>query len=496
MNDLEMRSVSKHFGGVHALRSVDFAAKGGEVHALLGENGAGKSTLMKVLSGAVTPDTGEIFLDGRKLDLSSTKIARDHGIAVIYQEFSLATHLTVAENIYLDDLGFGSSVVGWRRLRQRAEAQIRSLGLVDLDVFSPVSKLSVAQQQIVEICKALRRQPRVIVFDEPTAVLTENETRRLFDLIRRLQRNGICIIYISHRLEEVFEICQVATIMKDGTYIGTVPLAEMDRGQLVHKMVGRELKDLFPARNATICGDVLEIRHLCAGRQVRDVSFTVRAGEVLGFCGLVGAGRTEIMRAIFGADKRDSGEILLDGKPVDNRSPRHAVLSGVGMLPEDRKQQGVLLDLSLRINVMMSPVNPLQRFGGWLNHKAELKRTQHIIRSLQIKARDTEIAASSLSGGNQQKAALAKWVFSDCRVLIFDEPTRGVDVGAKVDIYRIINEQAKRGVPIIVVSSELPELIGLCDRILVIREGQVVGEVSGADMNEQTLIGLAMGARG
>ncbi len=492
-NNLEMRTISKHFGGVHALRSVSLAAEGGQVHALLGENGAGKSTLMRVLAGACRPDEGAIFLDGERLEISNTQTARDYGIAVIYQEFSLAKHLTVAENIFIDDLGFGSNRIKWKGLKRRAEQQVASLGLIQLDVFTPVSELSVAQQQIVEICKALRRKPKVVVFDEPTAVLTESETTRLFGMIRQLQQDGICVIYISHRLEEVFELCQSATIMKDGTCVDSFPLEGVDRAQLVRMMVGRELKDLFPKRNAQVGEPVLTVRNLEAGASVRDVSFDVRAGEVVGFCGLVGAGRTEIMRAIFGADRHQSGEVLLRGKPLDNRSPGHAVRAGVGMLPEDRKHAGVLLDLSVRVNAMLKPINPFERLGGWIDRRAEHEETGRIMRALRIKARDTEVPAWTLSGGNQQKVALAKWVTSDCEVLILDEPTRGVDVGAKIEIYQIINELAERGVATIVVSSELPELVGLCDRVIVVREGRIVGNVSGDGINETSLIGLAMG---
>jgi ribose transport system ATP-binding protein len=492
-NALEMRSISKHFGGIRALENVSFDAKGGEVHALLGENGAGKSTLMRILSGDHRPDTGEILLDGERLQISNTQTARDLGIGVIYQEFSLAKHLTVAENIFLDDLGFGSKRINWRTLKARAQALVETLGLGELDVFTPVSELSVAQQQVVEICKAMRRKTRILVFDEPTAVLTERETQRLFALIRRLKAEGVCIIYVSHRLEEIFSLCDRATILKDGRYVDTVEVAAIDQPQLVNLMVGRELSELFPTRHSTLGETVLEVEDLQVGDRVRGVSFNVKSGEVLGFCGLVGAGRTEIMRAVFGADRRDGGEIRLHGRPLANSSPRQAVMSGIGMLPEDRKQQGVFLDLSVRINAMMKPVNPLQGWAGRLRHGREVTETRRVMQSLRIKARDTEVAASTLSGGNQQKVALAKWVSSGCEVLILDEPTRGVDVGAKIEIYQIINDLAESGVAIIVVSSELPELIGLCDRVVVIREGRVSGELTRDRLDEKALIGLAMG---
>ena len=492
-NRLEMRSISKHFGGVHALRDVSLEADGGRVLALLGENGAGKSTLMRVLSGANLPDSGTVLLDGEELKLHNTKIARDHGISVIYQEFSLARHLTVAENIFIDDLGNGSSLVNWKHLRARAEAQMQELGLADIDVLAPVSSLSVAHQQIVEICKALRRRPRVVVFDEPTAVLTERETARLFALIEKLKQDGVCIIYVSHRLEEIFKLCDSAVILKDGQNAGEARIADINKGDLVRMMVGREVSALFPPRHAEIGEVVLDVQKLSVSGRVFDVSFKAYRGEVLGFYGLVGAGRTEMMRAIFGADKRSGGDITLQGKPLDNRSPRRAVLSGIGMLPEDRKQQGVLLDMSVRINALMMPQNQAWNRFGVIDRQDELRQTMDVMRSLRIKARDTEARAASLSGGNQQKVALAKWVSSDCQVLILDEPTRGVDVGAKVEIYGIINSLAEKGVAVIVVSSELPELVGLCDRVLVIREGHLVAEARGSQITEQYLIHAAMG---
>ena len=494
-NKLEMSGISKRYGGVHALRSVSLEAVGGEVHALLGENGAGKSSLMKVLSGASRPDEGAVRLDGELLDLSDPQAARDRGVAVIYQEFSLAPHLTVAENIFIDDLAFGSRVIRWPALRRRAREQLALLGFDGLDPMTPVAHLSVAQQQIVEICKALRREPRVVVFDEPTAVLTERETERLFELIGRLRERGVCIIYVSHRLEEVFRLCTRATILKDGRNAGSVRIADIDKAGLIQMMVGRELKDLFPQRRATISEIVLDVRNLSVGGRVNDVSFDVRGGEVVGFYGLIGAGRTETMRAIFGADRRSAGEIRLAGIPVQSRSPKDAILSGIGMLPEDRKQHGLLLDFSLRVNAMLRPRNPAWSRAGRIDHRRERAQTSEVMRALRIKARDSEIAVGSLSGGNQQKVALARWVFSDCRVLILDEPTRGVDVGAKVEIYGIINEMAERGIGVVVVSSELPELIGLCDRILVVREGRLVGETAGDAMNERHLVALAMGVQ-
>ncbi|WP_175857703.1 sugar ABC transporter ATP-binding protein [Burkholderia anthina] len=494
-NTLTMRGITKRFGGVHALRGVSLTAQGGEVHALMGENGAGKSTLMKVLGGAYSPDDGEISLDGERLVLDSPHAAREHGISVIHQEFSLAKHLSVAENIFLSDLGEGSPVINWRRLRERAKRQLDTLGFGELDVSRPVAELSVAEQQIVEICKALSHASRVLVFDEPTAVLTARETQRLFELIRQLRAKGVCIIYISHRLEEIFALCDAATVLKDGSYVTTVRIDEIDEARLVQLMVGRKLDELFPPRHASIGEPVLRVDGLNVGARVKDVSFEVRAGEVLGFSGLVGSGRTETMRAIFGADRRDSGEIRVDGRPLSSRSPRQGARGGIGMLPEDRKQQGVLLDLSIRVNAMMTSRNTCAR-GGWLlSRRREAARADELIKALRVKMNDMEDPVGGLSGGNQQKVALMKWVNAGCRVLILDEPTRGVDVGAKIEIYQIINQLATQGVAVIVVSSDMPEIIGLCDRVLVMRMGAIAGEVSGADITEHALIALSMGVK-
>ena len=494
-NNLEMVSISKHFGGIRALSEVSFEALGGEVHALLGENGAGKSTLMRVLSGDHQPDAGQIVLDGEVLALSSPRIARNHGIAVIYQEFALCEHLSVAENIFIDDLTLGRRFIDWKRLYEHAAALVSGLGLAELDVTRPVSDLSVAEQQIVEICKALRRESRVIVFDEPSAVLTERETQQLFQLIRRLRDEGVCVIYISHRLEEIFAICDRATIMKDGRFVATVDIADIDQTRLVEMMVGRELAHVFPPRHATIGAPMLEVQNLRLPKLVDDASFTVHAGEVLGFYGLVGAGRTEIMRAIFGADRAAAGKVRLKGREISNHSPGEGVENGIGMVPEDRKRQGVLLDLSIATNIMLRRRNDTARRGGVLDLAAEAAQVDGLIKALRIKTPGGAPAVSTLSGGNQQKVAVAKWLATDLDVLILDEPTRGVDVGAKSEIYQIINDVAERGLAVIVVSSELPELIGIADRIIVMRAGAIMGELGGAEMNEKALIALAMGVK-
>lgn len=493
-NNLEMASISKRFGGVRALTEVDFSASGGEVHALLGENGAGKSTLMRVLSGDYQPDEGSVLLDGEELALSNPRVARDHGIAVIYQEFALCPHMSVAENIFIDDLSFGKRFINWKKLHACAEELVASLGLAQLNVRRLVSDLSVAEQQIVEICKALRRRSRVIVFDEPSAVLTERETQKLFQLIGRLKDEGVCVIYISHRLEEIFEICDRATVMKDGRRVATVMVSDINQTGLVEMMVGRDLAHAFPPRDVKIGEPVLEVSNLTLSRLVNDVSFTVRAGEVLGFYGLIGSGRTETMRAIFGADRAVAGEVLLKGRPVRNTSPGMGVQNGFGMVPEDRKGQGVLLDLSIGENIMLRRSNDTLR-GGIIDRAAEKRKTDELIKSLRIKTPSGDLAVSTLSGGNQQKVALAKWIATDLEVLILDEPTRGVDVGAKAEIYEIINEVARRGLAVIMISSDLPELIGVADRIVVMRDGKITGEVSGEQMREEAVIALAIGVK-
>jgi ribose transport system ATP-binding protein len=495
-NHLQMQGISVYFGGVRALQNAHFEAFGGEVHALMGENGAGKSTLMKVLAGAYRPDHGSIVLDGQRLAIDSPHAARGHGISMIYQEFSLAKHLSVAENIFLDNLAEGGWRIDRQRLDVRAREALEQIGFGHLDVRQPVASLSVAQQQVIEICKALAQKPRVLVFDEPTAVLTEHESERLFELIAQLRNRGVCIIYISHRLEEVYANCQRVTVLKDGQVVATRPLAGLSQHELVHLMIGRELNEMFPPRKARIGAPVLEVRGLQAGPMVQDVSFTVHEGEVLGLSGLVGSGRTEALRAVFGADRLDAGEVRLDGRLMKAKSPRDAVNAGIGMLPEDRKHQGVLLDLSVRINAMLRPRHP---YAGWLGRIDKRRETADVGQSiiqLGVKTASMDHEVGLMSGGNQQKVALLKWVGSNCRVLVLDEPTRGVDVGAKVEIYRLINALCERGIAIVLISSEMPEVIGMSDRVLVMRQGRVAGEVHREQLTEKSLIQLAMGLGG
>ncbi|MDR3225206.1 MAG: sugar ABC transporter ATP-binding protein [Clostridiales Family XIII bacterium] len=490
---VKMEHIVKTFGGVHALSDVHFSANAGEVHALLGENGAGKSTLVKILAGALEKDSGEVFIDGKSIHIHSPKDGQDAGISVIYQEFALAKDLTVAENVFIDNMGEGKHIIDWKRLKSRTSEILDELGFGDIDVSKKVEELTVAYQQVVEICKAISRDAKVLIFDEPTAVLTSREVEKLFTIIERLKSKGVCIIYISHRLEEIFKITDRITVLKDGANVTCMPTSDTDKQKLVTCMIGRDMSEFFPERNAKIGDVILKVNDLNNGKMTRNVSFEARAGEVLGFAGLVGAGRTETMRTIFGADKKDSGVVYLNGKEAHIRSPKIAVKHGIGMVPEDRKQMGILLDMSIRVNGTLSSLGEFATGLGVIKAKKETSKIDEMIETLTVKTPSQKNKASSLSGGNQQKVALMKWLISECSVLIFDEPTRGVDVGAKVEIYKVINSLAEQGVAIIMISSEMPEIIGMCDRVVVMRNGSITGEVEGDDITEQSLINLSMG---
>ena len=405
----------------------------------------------------------------------------------------LAPHLTVAENIFIDRLSDKGKFINWKDLNQKASEILDQLGFGEINAKQRVENLSVAYQQVVEICKNLTRNAKILVLDEPTAVLTFTEIEKLFSLINKLKNDGVSIIYISHRLEEIFQICDRITVLKDGTFVKELNTTEVNKGQLVNLMVGRDMSTLFPSRAAKIGDVVLEVKNLNRGKMVRNVSFSVRAGEVLGFSGLVGAGRTETMRAIFGADKKESGEIWLNGEQVNFKNPREAVKKGLGLLPEDRKQQGVLLEQSIRVNTTLSALRKITQLLGIINFQKDKKLAEDVLAELATKYNSIEDNTSSLSGGNQQKVALAKWLVADCKCIILDEPTRGVDVGAKVEIYKNINDLAEQGVAIVMISSEMTEIIGMCDRALIMRQGMVVGELDRSELAEDRLIRYSMG---
>jgi len=488
---VQMTGISKSFGGVHALNDVSFEVRPGEIHALVGENGAGKSTLMKILSGAYQKDSGEIVIDGRPANISSPHVGRKLGIGIIYQDFALAPDLTVAENIFLDHLSRTGGLINWRELYRNAGELIRGLGF-DINPRSLVADLTVAYQQVVEIAKALSENVGILILDEPTAVLAPRETARLFEVLRKLKQQDVSIIYISHRLEEVFEIADVITVIKDGAVTGTLDASEATTDEIINMMIGRQLTAMFPKRHGKVGDEIFRVESLNRGRKVKDVSFSVRAGEVLGIAGLVGSGRTETVRAIFGADAKDSGQVVLEHRPLRIGSPRAAVRSGIGLLPEDRKEQGAILSMSVRKNVTMPSLSRVTGVLGVVRQGREKRITQDLVDKLAIKTSSTETAVTDLSGGNQQKVVLAKWLGTECRLLILDEPTRGVDVGAKVEIYNIINELAESGLGIVVISSEMIELIGICDRVMVMREGRIRGILEKGQLSEENIMRLAI----
>ncbi len=490
---LEMRGICKTYPGVRALDAVSFDVRRGEVHALVGENGAGKSTLMKILAGAQQMDSGEILIEGRPAEMTSPQRAMDLGVSIIYQEFNLVPYLTAAENIFLGREPRASvpGFVDFRTMYAEAGRLIDELG-VKLDIRQPVNRLSIAQQQMVEIAKATSRKAKIIAMDEPSATLTEHELSRLFELIRRLQSQGVAIVYISHRLEEVFQIASRVTVLRDGALVGTKPIEELDRDAIIKMMVGREIQQQIP-KEPTQPGEVaLELRNISRKGVLQDVSFNVRKGEVLGLAGLVGAGRTEVARVIFGADQADGGEMTLFGQAFRPRGPRQAIQSGIGLVTEDRKALGLILGMVVRENVTLANLDRISTLS-FINQGREKTVASQYVDDLSIRTPSIEQQVQNLSGGNQQKVVLAKWLFTESKVLIFDEPTRGIDVGSKVEIYQLMNELVKKGVAVIMISSELPEVIGMSDRIVVMHEGRVAGELDRAEATQERIMHLATG---
>ena len=490
---VRMSNIYKSFEGVHALSDMHIEVKPGEIHALVGENGAGKSTLIRVLSGVHAPDSGQVEINGKAVTLHDPKDGILAGVSVIYQEFALVQHLSVAENILLDEFR-SKSFVNWNLMYKQARESLENLGFTDIDVRTSVRDLSVAYQQVVEICKALIRKASILVLDEPTSVMTNNEVEQLFKLILSLKEKGVSIIYISHRLDEIFKICDRITVMKDGQYVNTVETSSISKHELVSMMIGRDLSTYFPPRSSDIGGVVLNAEHIKAGRAVRDISFDVREGEILGLYGLVGSGRTECVRAILGIDNIDSGTVTLNGQKIRLKSTMEAYKHRIGLLPEDRKNHGVLLRLPIYQNITLSCQKLIAKFG-WILRKKEKSVVERYISDLAIKTASYINNVESLSGGNQQKVAIAKILAADSKILFLDEPTRGVDVGAKIEIFKIINELVERRYAVVMISSEMEEIIGMCDRAVVIREGRSVGEFQKDELTEINIIQYSMGVK-
>ncbi|WP_043932427.1 sugar ABC transporter ATP-binding protein [Bacillus sp. EB01] len=489
-----MQNIHKAFGANQVLTGVNFEMLDGEVHALMGENGAGKSTMMNVLTGLHARDTGTILIDGKETYFKNPKEAEQNGITFIHQELNIWPDMTVLENLFIGkELKTSFGLLNTKEMKTLARKQFERLN-VTIPLDKEAGLCSVGEQQMIEIAKALMTDAKVIIMDEPTAALTEREISKLFDIISSLKKEGVSIVYISHRMEEIFAICDRITVMRDGKTVDTKAVSETNFDEVVRKMVGRELTDRFPKRSSNPGEVVLEVKGLTKRGGFEDVSFSVRSGEIVGVSGLMGAGRTEIMRAIFGLDNFDSGEIWLNGKKTVIKSADRAVRAGIGFITEDRKDEGLILDFSIKDNIVLPSLFSFAP-KGIINEKSENDFVDLLIKRLTVKTESREIAVGNLSGGNQQKVVIAKWIGIGPKVLILDEPTRGVDVGAKREIYQLMNELTDRGVAIIMVSSELPEVLGMSDRILVVHEGKISGELTRDQATQETIMTLATGGQ-
>ncbi len=490
---LEMNDISKSFPGVRVLDQVTFNLTGGEVHALMGENGAGKSTLMKILGGIHRRDGGTVILKGTPCEIASPSMAQSLGIAMIHQELNLIPHLTVMENIFLGrEFTYGrSGMINWGKMRQESVRFLSQLGL-SIDPGIVAGELSVGQQQMIEIAKALSMNAEILVLDEPTAALTDREIEALFTVIESLKAKGVGMIYISHRMEEIFRICDRVTVMRDGHTVGTDRVADTNIDKLVKMMVGREIKDRFPKIDVSVGEPKLEVQGLSLPGKLHDISFAVRSGEIVGIAGLMGAGRTELAKALFGVTPVRQGEIRVDGRPVAVRKPADAIRAGIALVTEDRKDEGLLLNLSVKDNISLPNLKDVSSFG-FVSRSKETGISERLISQLLIKTPNGEQKVGSLSGGNQQKVVIGKWLETNPQVFILDEPTRGVDIGAKKEIYDLMNQLVSRGVAILMISSELPEVLGMSDRILVMHEGRIAGEFARGEATQENIMHCATG---
>lgn len=489
---LKMRGIAKRFGDFYALKDVDLDIYRGEIHALMGENGAGKSTLMKILAGAYIATTGKIEIEGKAYSITSPKSAIEAGITLIYQEIHLSPNLTIAENIFL-----GREIKtlwGLDRKKMEAESQkvLDRLG-AQFSAEQKVSSLTIAEQQQVEIARALHRNSRILVMDEPTAALSSRETERLFALIKKLREEGLAIIYISHRMAEIYELADRVSVLRDGKYVGSLTKENINSNTLVQMMVGRPLTDLFNKEKVAIGNEIIRVENLADGKKVGNASLVVKAGEIVGLSGLVGAGRSELAHLLFGVKKQTQGKIYLNGAEISFDSPRDAIVHRIALLPENRKEEGLFLDMNVFKNITMATV---ERDSTMMiiNQRKAQNETEQAIRGLNIRVPNANVEISGLSGGNQQKVLLSRWMAIRPKLFILDEPTRGVDVGAKSEIYKMMIEMAKQGVAILMISSELPEIVGMSDRVYVMREGNIVGEISGENINQENIMALACGA--
>ncbi len=489
---IEMKGINKSFGTNQVLKNAGFVLEDGEVHALMGENGAGKSTLMKILTGVYTRDEGTVIVDGEEVVYKTPQEAEKAGIVFIYQEINSLFDMTVEENLFMGkEITKKFGIVDKKAMQEKAKEVMDKMG-VSIPVDAVMGELSVGQQQMVEICKALMVDAKVIIMDEPTAALTQSETEGLFKVIESLRKKGVSIVYISHRMEEIFELCDRITILRDGTYIDTKYIKDITMDDVVQMMIGREIGERFPKRDVKIGEEVLRVEGLTKNKVFHDVSFSVNAGEVLGVSGLMGAGRTEIMQSIFGNLSRESGKIFIDGEEVSIKNPRQAIAAGIGFVTEDRKTEGLLLEKSIAENIEIANLKKVSD-KGVLNKKKQDEIVKKGIEEFRVKCFGPWHECNNLSGGNQQKVVLAKWIYTDPKILILDEPTRGVDIGAKKEIYDVINQMAAKGVAVIMVSSELPEVLGMSDRIMVVHEGTVTGIIDAADADQAKVMTLATG---
>ncbi|MCT2588829.1 sugar ABC transporter ATP-binding protein [Streptomyces sp. N2-109] len=492
---LALTDVSKSFGAVRALREVSLRLYSGEAHALAGENGAGKSTLIKTLAGVHRPDTGTVLLDGEPVDFQGPADARDAGIAVIYQEPTLFADLTIAENIFMSRQPLRSfGRIDHAAVHEATAALMRRLG-VDLDPKRPARGLSIADQQIVEIAKALSFDARVLIMDEPTAALTGSETARLFSVVRTLRAEGAAVLFISHRLEEIFQLCQRVTTLRDGCWIASEPLADLTEDDLVHRMVGRDLDELYPKQDTRIGECALSVRRLTREGVFFDVSFEVRRGEIVALAGLVGAGRSEVVQAVFGVDRADAGAVEVNGRTLPPGSPTAAMDAGIALVPEDRRQRGLVMEMSIERNIGLTGLDELGR-AGLVRRTLERGRATDWATKLQLKYNRLSDTVEVLSGGNQQKVVLAKWLATEPSVLIVDEPTRGIDVGTKAEVHRLLSSLAAEGLAVLMVSSDLPEVLGMADRVLVMHEGRLVAEIPRDEATEASVMAAATGRNG